>query len=554
MMDWNPASPGSSEDRPIIDDRLATVLRAPVTGDASARTQLRQLVDLLGSIASSTGDAPQLAYDRLEALLNRIPSAHIAAILAEPGLRLRNARLVARLADSVPPVAAAAMAAARLEEPEWIALIPRLPIVARGLLRHRRDLPAGAQAILQRLGVRDLVLAAPAEERGKESIGALRQKIDAFRSAREKAEDTPRLPMAEKQSDEPDPGRAFDFLTDAEGAIIWAQDAIAPCAIGIDLGVDDPSALAVMDRSHIAAMRHRQPLRRAPVRIDAAPAISGEWSMDAMPRFDGEGHFTGYSGRMRRVAPAQAQDAAASTAEADRIRQLLHELRTPVNAIQGFAEVIQQQVFGPAPNEYRALAAAVAVDAARLMAGFDELERLTRLELHALTLGSGSTDLRRCIGDTLRRLEGAMRPRSARMTLNVAGTAFHVGLDESEAAQLVWRFLATLSGALGAGEESDMSLESDGRQIALKARLPASLDKESDIFAATAPVRSQTLSAGAFGSGFALRLARAEAVTAGGALHRTDDFVELVLPALTDPDSGDAANERDANTGGGVSG
>ena len=58
---------------------------------------------------------------------------------------------------------------------------------------------------------------------------------------------------------------------------------------------------------------------------------------------------------------------------------MLHELRTPVNAIQGFAEVIQQQLFGPTPHEYRALAAGIAGDAARILSAFEELDRLAGL-------------------------------------------------------------------------------------------------------------------------------------------------------------------------------
>ena len=61
-----------------------------------------------------------------------------------------------------------------------------------------------------------------------------------------------------------------------------------------------------------------------------------------------------------RVAPPPEGPTATSEA-GDRMRQLLHELRTPAGAIQGFAELIQQQMFGSAPNEYRALAAAVSV-------------------------------------------------------------------------------------------------------------------------------------------------------------------------------------------------
>src|SRR5690606_39783471 len=82
--------------------------------------------------------------------------------LRAPGLRLRSRALVAWLARREPHAAAAAMATAQLSERDWLYLIPRLPMTARGLLRHRRDLPPAVREVLERLGVRDLVLPAPA--------------------------------------------------------------------------------------------------------------------------------------------------------------------------------------------------------------------------------------------------------------------------------------------------------------------------------------------------------------------------------------------------------
>jgi two-component system OmpR family sensor kinase len=122
---------------------------------------------------------------------------------------------------------------------------------------------------------------------------------------------------------------------------------------------------------------------------------------------------------MRRPAPLAVR--APSANSGDRMRQLLHELRTPVGAIQGFAELIQQQLYGPAPNEYRALAAAVAVDAARLLAGFDEIDRLARLESGAPVFDEGRCQWDAAVSAMLRRIEGVLRPRSARIELSVHG-------------------------------------------------------------------------------------------------------------------------------------
>ena len=162
---------------------------------------------------------------------------------------------------------------------------------------------------------------------------------------------------------------------------------MAPMAMGLRLASHEHDRPGQRPRELALALRHRQPVRGLVMQLSGAPGIAGRWQIDAAPAFEpGTGAYRGHAGRMRREAGAPARATATEVdSEADRMRQLLHELRTPVNAIQGFSEVIQQQLFGPAPHEYRALAASVAGDAARVLAGLEELERLARLESGRLT-------------------------------------------------------------------------------------------------------------------------------------------------------------------------
>src|SRR5690606_5172468 len=151
-----------------------------------------------------------------------------------------------------------------------------------------------------------------------------------------------------------------------------------------------------------------QPIRSARLVLAGAPAIAGEWRVDAAPHFAPGGRFAGYRGRMRRPAqpvPAVAAAPAPADSPAERMRQIIHELRTPVNAIHGFAEMSQQQLFGPTPNEYRALAASIAGDAARMLAGFEELDRLVKLESGALELDVGIAGFRAIIAGTAAQLD-----------------------------------------------------------------------------------------------------------------------------------------------------
>ncbi len=557
-----------------FDDRLATVLRHRATGERAARTQFRQLLDLLGS---RTGPRDQnllaAAWLRLGALGEMLPAADRAAMIRDPGLRFRNPELAAHLAEDEPGVAVAALARAELSDDDWEALIPRLPIRARGFLRLRRDIPANAVRVLDRLGIHDRGLPLPDRAEGEaehippapqpeaandaggplpedSEIGALVKRIESFRLARQSSpalNDAPRLPLDDRPDGEVRPAlAAIDFTADAEGRIDWADLQVAPMLVGMRLA--DNSACAALFQRH-------QPLRNCLLTLEGAPPIAGDWIMDAAPRFTRPGgRFYGYAGKFRRPAPSAGSIRAADTdSEGDRIRQLLHELRTPVNAIQGFAEIIQQQLFGPTPHEYRAMAANIAGDSARILAGFDELDRLARLETGAIELEHGVADFRATVDRIAVQLQDVLKSRTAGFEVQLDPQECLIGLAPTECEIIVWRLLATIASAVGAGETVQLILEQDGAMARLCCDLPASLSDSGDIFSASARPVSGAVSAGMFGAGFSLRLARAEARGAGGNLVLVEDWLMLSIPLLTgaDTNSSDRATvNRDAQPGG----
>lgn len=534
----------------LFDDRLATVLRSGAAGEQAARTQFRQLLDLLGSMpCDAAGPLVDEAYRRLSEICEVLPATEQSQILREPCLRLRNARLLQQLAQCAPQAAAAAIATARLGEAEWHKIIPELPVTARGFLRHRRDLPDSAKRLLAQLGVNDLLLPRPewmTPEPGQPAskarppasgIGALVRRIEAFRKGREgseaAAEAARRLSLAKSAPPaSSQPLGAFDFSTDAAGTIDWADAPVAPLLVGLRLIGKGTAGAGCCDRATNLALRRRLVVRAGRAELPGAPPVAGAWRIDASPHFDSQtGVFRGFRGRMRRQQPPPEQHQ--TTGPSDRVRQLLHELRTPVNAIQGFAEIIQQQLFGPAPNAYRALAAAVGVDAARLLAGFDELERLCRLESGELKMSNQGCDFRLVVEGTLRRLAGVIRPRGAHLSVVTSGTAFAVRLGEDDTALLAWRLLASFAGALAPGETVELALGGSDHGIELSAELPAALASNEDLFSGSLQSQAPAISAGMFGSGFTFRLARAEAEAAGGELVRRGDRMVLVLPYLT---------------------
>lgn len=554
------------------DDRLATVLHLAVSAPAMARIQWRQLIDLIGTApAGVRGDLIDAGYVRLAELAQAIPASARARILAEPGVRLRSPRLLAELARGEPAVAAAALGAARLTPEAWTDLVPALPPVARAMLYGREDLGPEAQALLARLGVRGrgLPAAAAAQESKAASrpdvvvaevpadvaapddpvaerlppvgqgIGDVVRRIEAFRRARSEPEtvvapgDSPRLPLGDAEIAAAAAGRpvlaTFDFVTDVSGRVVWSPPETAPMVIGLSL-----AAMADETGGRLGdAIRLQQPLRGANVRLTGAQAITGRWQIDAAARFEASGgRYAGHAGRFRRLAEVEAPAEVARTS--DRLRQMLHELRTPVNAIQGYAEIIQQQLFGPTPHDYRAYAAAIAADAARMLAGFEELERYARLDTGAERVEPGS-------GDLLVAFAACVPPPS----VSADGPVPAVAVEQGELERLCWRVIAALAGHVAPGDAPTVHVRAAEGRVRAAVALPAALAGMDDaaLFAADAAgiAAAPRPRAGMFGTGFALRLAAAEARSAGGALTRIGDVLELALPFATVPAEGLAA-------------
>ncbi|MEN7536168.1 histidine kinase dimerization/phospho-acceptor domain-containing protein [Aurantiacibacter flavus] len=577
----------------MFDDRLATVLRMTALGQAGKRTQFRQLLDLLGTLRDDQVVNPlgEQGFTRLAELQQQIPPDEQVRILRESGLRLRNPRLVALLAEGEPRIGAAAMATARLAEADWLALIPSLPVASRGFLRHRRDLPASANALLAQLGIGDLVLshaarpaqadvveqenpasmredqvddltddATPAKTKPSaaplppaaptaiepllvvepthepappaaepRAIGEIIERIENYRTARRAPVLAPRLPLGDTPAGETSNSvMAFDAVTDAEGRVVAASDPVMSETLGMLLTGAHPGPLVSFGEGLTPAFRLHQPIHSGRITLKGRGRLGGEWLVEAAPIFERpRGNFAGYRCRLRRPLRSSATETQEpEDSVADRMRQMLHELRTPVGAIQGFAEVIQQQVFGPAPHEYRAHAAAISVDAARLLAGFDELDRLARLQTGAAKLEDGESDLAEVFGETLRRLRPVLEPRDATIELETTGGPFPLGIARSETRLLAWRLLATMAGALAPSETLTLKLEQRGKAAHLTGKLPDSL-RDLDAFDEK---RRGALSSGVFGPRFALDLAAAEAKAAGGTLTFTDSQVSLHLP------------------------
>lgn len=556
----------------IVDDRLETVLRTNAAGRLPMRIQFRQLADLLGRSETAPATPVQAAaFERLDTIAATLGDEDCASLLRSGALR--SPALVWRFVERGPALAMAAVAGARLSEDQWLALIPELPVEARGALRHRRDLAARVHDLLARLGIGDFALPEPAgyvpepiaqpgaaaapaptlppellaettraSSGQREGIGAIVRRIEAFRRQRESQpmprEDAAAIETEPARADPPAPRvvTAIDIRIDAEGMIVAADAAHAPMLVGHRPFTGEVDAPATCDADTLRAFRSRLPVEAGLMTFEGTAPVAGSWRVDAVPSFAREGgHYTGYHARLRRPEPARAGPAAnddEGDSSTDRLRQLLHELRTPINAIQGFAELIQQQIFGPTPHQYRSLAASVASDAARMLAGFEEVERLARLETGQVEHAAGETDLCAMLGRLVAQLDPAIGQREVRLRLALPQAPVHVAIEALELERLLWRMLSVIAASAAPGERLSLSLGEGVGYAHLVLPLPAALAMRDDaaLFAPDSRTALSSPTQAMLGNGFALRLAAAEVRSVGGHLARSGPRLMVDLP------------------------
>lgn len=576
----------------IVDDRLETVLRTHAAGKTAARTQLRQLVDLLGPVPLAAWNRQHAgALQRMDSLCAMLTDEECAAVLRSAPHR--SAVLVYHFAQGGPRTAAAAVSAARLTDEDWLAVIPRLPVQARGFVRHRADLGEPVRQLLSRLGINDFLLpqpeapdavehdrpeieAAPLPEpeapapllsdaapplpepvSTDDGIGAIVRRIEAFRRKREEREATapqaargdglaPLLPFGEENAAPRKPVTAIDLRTDALGSVVHAGIDPPGVLLGSHLFCADATAPIRCDETTARAFRQRQPIEAGLLSIEGADLVAGSWQADGTPIFTRDGgRFAGYLLRLRRLVEASAPElppaVPAAAVEADRLRQLLHELRTPINAIQGFAEMIQSQVFGTAPHQYRAMAASIAADAAQMLAGFEEIERLVKLESRALEIDTGLADAAALVASLVEQVSPVLSARNVRLAVSMPQGPLAVAFAADEIERSVWRLLSVVATSVAPGERITIALERHERFAALAVTLPAALDRLDDtaLFAPEAPAGGGVLAASAMlGNGFALRLARAEFESGGGTLLRERSQFIVRIPLADEPPGG----------------
>lgn len=537
---------------------LGTVLGQPIGTAGALAVAWVQAADLLAQ--GRGGDLADRAYRFLRGARAYVPTnMRMQAALATVGSR-PPFRLMAFFAEDVIAVSGVFLSTVDLGGRDWEALLPMLTPTKRGFVRHRRDLTAEVRRALDAFGASDLLLscsralannaavpppkpiaAADPDPAVGVAISELVNRLDTYRREHSRGKGA-----------EPSPIRAeaFRFETDGCGVISWADGAPPKEIVGATLAAAAHGTHHGVDGHVAGAFRRRSPFRDARLTIGGDGSASGDWRISAMPAFTPlDGRFVGYRGTARRPRPDEVAQLGryegglpVGAIAPDPLRQLMHEVRPPLNAIIGFAEMVEGQALGPVGAAYRAQAATIMDEGRRLLATVDDLDGV---EPDAdLSLRSSDRIDAAALLDAIGKRHRGKTQQDARFAIQVApGLPLLTG-DPIMTERMISRLLAAVIALASPGEHIGVTLDADaGGALLLTVARPERLserDERTLLDPGYAP-DGDWPDAPLLGLGFSLRLVRNLAVATGGTLNVDDDHFVLRLPAVT---TGAATGER----------
>jgi hypothetical protein len=513
-----------------FDDRLLTVLNQPAEDRHDAAVRWRQLVDLVARAgANSTSPVTAEALDAIRREAPRI----------EENVRAATARAVAALplplglleyfaSDSL-TVAAPVLAAATLDARQWRALSAVADEETKGFIATLHpDVRTEARAEIEAAHPRELVTAGAAAEEapppsGSQSLQDVIDRIERRRRLRSNQASEP-VPSAPAPLGSP---ALFRWECGPGGEIAWVEGAPRGPLVGRSIARQQENDGDRVDADVVRAFAMRAPFRDALLRIGGAGPVAGEWKISGVPAFEpSDGRFAGYRGVALRDAPivAATRDTVPDVlSDPDSLRELVHEIKTPLNAIMGFAEIIEGQYLGPADRGYRERAAEIGRQARLLLTAIDDLDFAAKV--HS---AKGHTHERVDLGALVDRAASELREIAGKRGIEALVISARGEVPAAVEPELADRLLFRLFGALAdraePGERLQVSAEPVNGNARISITRPGSLGGigDSELFGGR---RGEGVE-----GGFSLRLARGLARIAGGDLVSSRDAFALVFP------------------------
>lgn len=504
-----------------FDDRLRTVLGSPAADPRDRAVRWRQLVELVAR-AEQAGDS---------ALLDEaVAEIRAAAASVDEQVRMAAARSIAPLplpvrlisafaADKI-SVAAPVLAAARLTAFEWGDVLtsanPECRRFIRALRSEQADGSRGQEpASALTTSAAPAATAPDAPHEPIPSISEVVARIERLRQSREGGTDA-------ESSDTPPPARLFRWECDENGEIAWVEGVPRGPLIGRSIGRGGEDGLT--DRRVESAFAGKLPFRDARLELAEGTPLAGTWMISGIPAFDpSTGRFAGYRGIAERESASMslAQPSENGRSDPDSLRELAHEIKTPLNAIIGFAEIITGQYLGPANHPYRERATEIATQARLLLAAIEDLDFAAKV--HSSTTGERrQVQLSALIDHMMPSLRKLACDRDVSLE-GAAGAAGAVAAVEPELAErLVRRLFCALIERANPGENLRLTVEDGAEECRISISRPRSLLKRpyEELFGSARESSTEH---------FALRLVQGLARIAGCRLTAPDDVIALVF-------------------------
>ena len=508
-----------------FDDRLTTVLAQPAEDAHDRAVRWRQLVELLArSPDGLVSDAARQALAEIEEQADSIPERlRAAAARAVSGLRL-PADLMAAFAGDTLAVAAPILAAASLSDDDWRLVHGRASAEVQAFIANLQPGLFGGESRPAEQEPAAPPASEPPPPLPSEPIAVGSQAIPSISDLVARIERLRRTRTA--SDDQPGRGRAGDaeaglFRWEAlpSGEIGWVDGIPRGAVIGRSLaaGGDDG-----FDPRVERAFSLRAPFREAALVLAREGPLAGEWRVSGVPAFEpADGRFAGYSGiavRSQSARPTIVGHEPDSLPDHDSVRELVHEIKTPLNAIMGFAEIIERQYLGPADHRYRTRAGDIMAQARVLLEAIDDLDFAAKLQAAGAEAGV-SADLATIAGEIEEAVTAAATARGVTLRFD-RKSAVTCAVNHELGLRLLRRFCLALIDTAVPREAFVVTLGAGEGQCLITSELPGALNALSD----------QSLFAADNDSAVWLRLLRGLVRIAGGDLTVSDRRIILALP------------------------
>lgn len=525
---------------------IATILRQAPADRRASITAWRQLSDILAQRGNQLGDEDiRRSLHALAVLRPRVPESvrrDCARAIARHG---RFAPLVALYANDVPAVSAIMLRDARLAEADWLAVLPATSAMARSVLASRSDLPLGVCRALASLGSASValpqpeiaaaeepviaveVVPEPAPESHPSQISELVRRIDKYQSTRARS--------VQSQA----PRAAFLFETGPDGVIHWVEGVTRGAVVGLSIAEAAFGGEPGTDGVAAGAFRQRAEIINARMMLEGTPADSGEWRFSALPWFDpATGQFRGYRASARRPHRNEMPYGRPAPEDSgDSIRQLIHELRSPLNAISGFAQIISGQMFGPVSHNYRAMAEKIVADAASVQAIIDDLETAARSDTVSVEgIPEDVVDIGAIVTQVESELVGLLADQRVDLSISRVGGPFLGFASDANVRRMVGRLLTALvdvsePGAIVVGQLVTESRHDDMLQLRIVRPATIRFATAAELLDPGFSPEGEAPGAAVLSLGFSLRLVDSLARGSGGRLDIGHNALTLHLPS-----------------------